>query len=159
MSETKNELTQEIEEDQAKKLEELKEYATELEISFRENIGIAKLEYKITEKEDQIAKQRRDEKVAAKELSAKKVKIIIEPRDRDEGINDQFFGLNSLELGVKENVRIQFGEEVDVSYNMYNHIKSITYSEKKYKMVTGEDGQQKKQWYNKKQTRFIVSKV
>ena len=140
-------------------LEELKEYATDLGISFRENIGLAKLQEKVAEKEEEIAKLKREEKIKLAKESAKKVKIIVEPRDRDAGVTDQFFGLSSISTGARENIRIQFGEEVEVSERMYEHIKSITYSEKKFKIVNGEDGMPKKEWYNKTQTRFIVSKV
>lgn len=144
---------------EAEKLEELKQYATDLGITFRENIGIAKLELKIQEKEEEIAAEKRKEKAKAQEAKSKKVKVIIEPRERDAGVNDQFFGFNSLATGLKESILIQFGEEVEISEAMYNHIKNITFSTKKSKMVPDADGIPQKQWYNKVQTRFIISKV
>lgn len=142
-----------------KQLEELKQYATDLGITYRENIGIAKLEEKIEEKENEIALKKREEKAKAKEEKSKKIKIVVEPRERDHGINDQFFGYHSMATGLKESILIQFGEEVEVSEGMYNHIKNITYGTKKSKMVPDADGIPQKQWYNKVQTRFIVSKV
>jgi len=144
-------------------LEELRVYATELGIEFRDNIGAAKLEEKIAKREQEIADAKKAEKEVLKESiqaeKSKKVKIIVEPRNRDAGINDQFFGFNSMATGLKESILVPFGEEVSVTEAMCEHIMSITYSEPKFKMVTGEDGMPKKEWYNKKQTRFIVQKV
>lgn len=142
-----------------KKLEELKLQATDLGISFRENIGIEKLTQKIEEKEEEIAKAAREKKLKEQKEANKKVKIIVEPRVRDEGIEDQFFGFRSLSSGVKESILIQFGEEVEVSERMYEHIKSIKFKEKKFKTVTDADGIPKKEWYDKEYSRFIVSKV
>ena len=90
------------------KLEELKQYATDLGITFRENIGIAKLELKIQEKEDEIAAEKRKSKAKTLEAKNNKVKVVIEPRERDHGVNDQFFGFNSLATGLKERIRIHY---------------------------------------------------
>lgn len=140
-------------------LEELKQYATEIGIEFRENIGLVKLQEKVELKEAEIAKARREEKANAKKDAQKKVKIIVEPRNRDEGINDQYFGLSSMATGIRESILIQFGEEVEVSQAMYEYIKNIKYGEKKFKMVPDGNGGQIKEWYIKKQSRFIVSLV
>lgn len=141
------------------KLEELKVIATELGLSFRENIGIAKLEEKIAQREEELAKEKREEKIKSQKESAKKVKVVIEPRHRDEGIDSQFFGYNSMSENVSENILIKFGEEVEISERMYEYIKSITFLEKKFKMEPDENGIPRKVWYDKKNTRFIVSKV
>lgn len=140
-------------------LEELKEYATDLGISFRDNIGLERLQEKVSAFEEELANKKKEEKAKLEKESKTKVKIVVEPRDRDAGINDQFFALNSMATGARENIRIIFGEEVEVSERMFNHIKNITYSEKKYRVITDENGMPKKEWYNKTQTRFIVSKV
>ena len=140
-------------------LEELKEYAKDIGVEFRDNIGLVKLQEKVEVREQEIAEEKRQKKELAKAEKNKKVRIVVEPRERDEGINDQFFGFNSLKTGLKESIQIQFGEEVEVSEAMYNHIKNITYTVKKFKMTPDADGIPRKEWYNKKQTRFIVSKV
>ena len=137
-------------------LKELKEYDTSIGVEFRDNIGLTKLQEKVDAREEEIAEAKRAEKKAKEEASNKKIRIVVEPRHRDEGINDQFFGFNSMATGKKESILIQFGEEVEVSEDMYNHIKSITFNEKKFKLVPDEDGIPRKEWYDKKQTRFIL---
>ena len=61
-----------------------------------------------------------------------------------------------MATGMKESVLIQFGEEVEITERMYEHIKGIQYKEKKFKLVPDEDGIQRKVWYDKKQSRFSL---
>jgi len=64
-----------------------------------------------------------------------------------------------MATGQKESILILFGEEVDVTEAMYDHIKSLTFGIKKQKTVLDEDGIPQKEWYTVKKQRFIVSKV
>jgi len=139
------------------KLELLKEEARDLGITFRDNIGYATLVGKIEAKETEVVEKQQAKKKAKEAVASEdKIKIIVESRD-DDNIPDQFFGLCGG--GRKENILIQFGEEVEVSPFMYEHIKSKGGYIKKFKMTTDEEGMPKKEWYNKWQSRFIVSKV
>lgn len=143
----------------AQKLEELKQYADDLGLTYRENIGLPKLEEKIAEKEAAIAEKRKREKAEQAKLKNQKVKVVIEPRDRDAGINEQFFGYTSMATGMSENVLIKFGEECEITEGLYHHIKNITYTDKVYKSEVGEDGIRRPVLKDKQKTRFIISKV
>lgn len=140
-------------------LEELKEQALDLGIKFNANIGAEKLQEKIDEKEAEIAAKQKAKKEAKASVSNKKVRIVVESREGDDAPSDQFFGCGSMATGQRESILIQFGEEIEVSESMYNHIKSIKYGEKKFKLVPDEEGIPQKEWYTKYKTRFIVSKV
>ena len=141
----------------------LREEAIELGIK-PGNTGAAKLQEKIDAKLAEIASQQAERKAVkeqAKDLLSDKIKVVIEHREGDDyKITDQFFGRSSMKTGVREQVLIQFGEEVEISKGMYEHIKSLGGYAKKFKMVTDpESGEKKKEWYDKWVNRFIVSKV
>ena len=139
--------------------DELKEQAEDLGLTVHPKIGLEKLQAKIDEKEESIAKEakaKKEVKVAAK---ASKIKIIVESREGDDAPADQFFGCGSMATGMRESILIQFGEEVSVSEAMFEHIKNIKFGEKKFKLVPDEDGIPQKVWTTKMKTRFIVSKV
>jgi len=141
-------------------LSELKEYARDLGLTVHPKVGLKKLTEQIEAKEREFATQQGDKKKKRTAVtSGKKVKIIVESREGDDAPIDQFIGYQSMETGAKENILIMFGEEIDVSEAMYEHIKSIKFGEKKSKLVLDEDGIPQKVWYTKKKTRFIVSKV
>lgn len=139
-------------------LEELKAEAKSLGIKYHPNTGVEKLSKKIEElKEKQDGLQVKETKKEVKK--PEKIRIIVESRDGD-STTDQFFGLSSMATGKRESILVQFGEEIEVSPEMYEHIRSKGGHVKKFKMVTDPDtGGQKKEWYDKWQSRFIVSKV
>lgn len=139
---------------------ELREEATDLGIKFQNSWKAATLQKKIDEKLSEIAEQQAESK--AKKVSKKdveKITVVIEAREGDEGIQDQFFSIGSMSTGYSEDILIMFGEKVEISKPMYDHIKSIGKNIKKFKMVTDDDGIPRKQWYDKWVTRFIVEKI
>ena len=145
--------------DKQEELEVLRQEARDLGIEFRNNIGHDRLNEKIETKLNELAEKQKAKKAKKNGIAnLPKVKIVIESRD-DDNIPDQFFAINSMATGHKENIQIQFGEEVEISQLMYEHIKAKGGYIKKFRMITDSDGMPKKEWYNKWQSRFIVSKI
>ena len=143
-------------------LEELKQEAADLGLEVHPRIGAVRLQQQIDEKLKEISDAQKAKKEAKAESSSRpKVKIIVEHREGDDSkVVDQYFGFGSMATGVRENILIQFGEEIEVSEDMYEHIKSKGAYIKKFRLVPDtENGGQKKEWYDKWQSRFIVSKV
>jgi uncharacterized protein YjdB len=131
---------------------ELKEYAQDIGVEFASTIGYDKLKERVEAKEIELAEAKRAEK-KSKNIAEEKVKIIVNPRDGDANIKDQFFGFNG------KNILIQFDEEIEVDKSMYEFIKGIGGYVPVVKVVTGEDGMPKKEWSKKYQSRFLVEKV
>lgn len=140
-------------------LEELKEYAREIGVDFRDNIGLIKLQEKVAAREDEIAAKKKAEKEAKAKADGKKVKVVISSRDGDDAPDEQFFGCGSMKDGSLEHILIKFDEEIEISERMYEHIKGIEMHEWKYKTVMDKDGIPQKERYKKSKSRFIVSKV
>lgn len=135
-------------------LELLKEEATDLGIEFSDKIGATTLAKRIEDKKESI-KAKQEAKKVAKEAKANegKVTIVVESRDGDDSITDQFFGFNG------QSILIQLGEEVEVTESMYEFIKGIGAKVKKFKLKNDADGVPRKEWYDKFVTRFLVQKV
>lgn len=141
-------------------LQELREEATDLGIKFQENWKIETLQKKIDTKLESLSKDQATKKVAKATKNAKKIKVIIEPRDRDDNIVDQYFSKVSMAEGTKESILVLFGEEIDITESMYEFIKSIGGNAQKFRMATDPiTGAPKKQWYAKWESRFILEKV
>lgn len=142
-------------------LQAVREEATDLGISFQDSWKEATIQKKIDEKLEEITKSQQDnkKKKEAKAQPKEKIKVIIEPRDGDDNIVDQFFSYSSMSTGESEDILVLFGEEVSISKRMYEHIKSISLKTKKFKMVTDSDGIPQKEWYTSKKSRFIVEVV
>lgn len=138
---------------------ELKEYAKDLGLEFRDNIGLPRLKEKVAEFEEKLVADKKKEREKAKKVASEKVKVVVEPRERDKGIDDQYFGCISMATGQHESIQIQFGKEVEISLAMFNHIKSLTFGKVKYRTEIDHEGLPKKVQYVERQTRFIVSKV
>ena len=143
-------------------IDELREEAIDLGIEFHERLGVVKLQKLIDDKLEAMAEASKAKKVAkVAKAKAPKIKITVEHREGDDSkIVDQFFRRQSMATGDSEQILIQWGEEVEVSLAMFEHIKSLGGYIKKFRMVDDIDnGGKKKEWYDKYQTRFIVSKV
>ena len=136
---------------------ELLQEAEDLGIKIHPNAKDETIQEKINEKLAEIAEKQKAKKEAKKAVKDNKVKVIINPRDGDDKVQDQFFGLSAG--GIKENILIKFDEEVEVSERMLAHIKSLGGNVHKFKMVNDEDGIPQKKWYTKWQSRFLVEKV
>jgi hypothetical protein len=135
-------------------LEALKEYAEDIGVEFSPAIGYDTLKSRVDAQEEEIALKQKEKKAKKESVANEpKVKIIVNPRDSSDNITDQFFGLNG------KNILIKFDEEIEVTESMYEHIKSIGGYIHAKRTVTGEDGMPKNEWYNKYQSRFLVSKV
>ena len=147
-----------VENNQDNELEELRVEAEELGIEVHPRAGIAKIRKAIEDKEAEIAEKQKAKKDLKANAKGKKVRVTIESREGDDAPVDQFFAYNSMATGARESILIQFGEEIEISEAMYEHIKSIKYGEKKFKIVPDEDGIPQKHWYTKKKQRFIISK-
>lgn len=128
-------------------VEELRQEAELLGITVHPNAKAETIAKKIEDKKLEIEEKQQENK-AVKKSRGNKVKIIVNPRDNDDNVTDQFFGLNG------ETILMQFDEEVEVSELMYNHIKNIGGYVKTAKLV-GD----KKEWTKKWQSRFLVEKV
>ena len=148
-----------VDNNQDTELEELKQQAEDLGISVHPKIGAVKLQEKIDDAELKIAQLAKEKKEKRVKVLGNKVKIVVESREGDDAPVDQFFGFTSMETGVSERILIQFGEEIEVSEQMFEHMKNIKFREKKFKVMPDEDGIPRKHWYKKEKTRFIVSKV
>ena len=64
-----------------------------------------------------------------------------------------------MKTGRREHILVKFDEEVEVSRDMYNHIKKITYKDKKVKKVLDKDGVPQNEWYDVQRTRFLVEVI
>ena len=140
-------------------LEDLKEYAKDIGVEFRDNIGLARLQEKVDAKEEEIAAEAKAKKAAKAEAKNNKIKVIISSRDGDDAPDDQFFGCGSMKDGSLEHILVKFDEEVEVSERMYNHIRNIESHEWSYKTEMDSEGIPHKKRVKKTKKRFIVSKV
>lgn len=147
-----------VENNQAE-LEELKVYATEIGLKYNPNIGLDTLQAKVDAYEQELADKAKAKKEAIKTSLGKKKKCIVNPRQPQEGITDQFFGYGSMTTGKREAVLVKFDEEVELTEDMISHIKSIKFGEKKIKKVLDKDGIPQNEWYTKEKSRFLVELV
>jgi hypothetical protein len=136
-------------------VEVLKQEAEDLGIKVHPNAKAETIQSKIDEKKAEI-REKQEAKKAGK-LDAKtgnKVKLVVNQRDGDDNITEQFFGFNGYTCVIK------FDEEVEVPEFMYDYIKSIGGFVPKVKTVTDPDsGLPKKVWDKKWVSRFIVEKL
>ena len=136
-------------------VEVLKQEAEDLGIKVHPNAKAETIQSKIDEKKAEI-KEKQEAKKADKlnSKSADRVKIIVNQRDGDDNITEQFFGFNGYTCVIK------FDEEVEVPDFMYDYIKTIGGYVPKVKVVTEPDsGLPKKVWSKKWVSRFIVEKL
>ena len=139
-------------------LQELRTEAEELGIVVHPKAKAETLQKKIDDKRAEIAeKQEAKKKAKEKAKEVKKVKVIINPRNGDDKIADQYFGLNGG--GIKESILVKFDEEVSISEPMLAHIKSKGCYVHKVKKVIDEDGIPQNKWHKKWESRFIVEKI
>jgi hypothetical protein len=135
-------------------VEVLKQEAEDLGIKVHPNAKAETIQSKIDEKKAEI-REKQEAKKAGK-LDAKtgnKVKLVVNQRDGDDNITEQFFGFNGYTCVIR------FDEEVEVPEFMYDYIKSIGGYIPKVKVITDENGLPKKVWSKKWVSRFIVEKL
>jgi len=136
-------------------LVELKEEALDLGIEFSANIGEATLQKRIEEKKAEIAdKQKANRESKEAKRSGKKVKCIVSHKEgEDYKVKDQFFGFNG------ETILVEFDEEVVLSEEMQEFIKTLGYYEHYYVTEPDSDGIPQKIRKKRFKKRFLIEKV
>lgn len=132
-------------------LELLKQEALDLGVEFGPTIGYDTLLTRIEEKKAEI-KAKQEAKKAEKQAKTSVVKkrVIIEARDGDDNIHEQFFGFNGYICLV------QFGEEVEIPEPLIEFIKTRGGYVQVKKTVLDDEGIPKNVFTKKWRSRFIV---